>query len=61
MRNACNIMVRKPRRRGRCRWEHNIRMNLREIGWEGVDWIHMAQDREQCQALVNIVMNLQVP
>jgi hypothetical protein len=32
-------------RRARCRWEDNIRMDLREVGWEGVDWIHMAQDR----------------
>jgi hypothetical protein len=32
----------KPRRR----WEDNIRMNLREIGWEVVDWIHLAQDRD---------------
>jgi len=38
-----------------------MRMNLREIGWEGVDWIHLAQDREQWQALVNMVMNLWVP
>jgi hypothetical protein len=33
-------------------------MDLREIGWEGVDWIHVAQDRDQWQALVNMVMNL---
>jgi hypothetical protein len=36
-------------------------MNLREIGWEFVDWIHPVQDRDQCQALVNTVMNLRVP
>jgi hypothetical protein len=36
-------------------------MNLREIGWEGVDWIHLAQDREQWHALVNMVMNFPVP
>jgi len=35
-------------------------MDLREIGWEGVDWIHLAQDRDQWQDLVNTVMNLQV-
>jgi hypothetical protein len=35
-------------------------MNLKEIGWEGVDWIHLAYDREQWQVLVNVVMNLQV-
>jgi len=33
-------------------------MDIRENGWEGVDWIHLAQDRDQWQALVNIVMNL---
>jgi hypothetical protein len=36
-------------------------MDLREIGWESVDWIHLAQDRDWWQALVNMVMNLQVP
>jgi hypothetical protein len=36
-------------------------MDLREIGWEGVDWIHLAQDRDLCRALVNMVMKLQVP
>jgi hypothetical protein len=36
-------------------------MDLREIGWCGMDWIDLAQDREQWRALVNMVMNLQVP
>jgi hypothetical protein len=36
-------------------------MDLREIGWEGVEWIHLVQDREQWRALVNMVMNLRVP
>jgi hypothetical protein len=36
-------------------------MNLREIGWEDVDWIHLAEDRDQWRALVNTVMNLWVP
>jgi hypothetical protein len=36
-------------------------MDIREIGWEGVDWMHMAQDRDQCRALVNTVMKLWVP
>jgi hypothetical protein len=39
----------------------NIKINLREIKWNGVDWINMAQDRDQWRALVNTVMNLQVP
>jgi hypothetical protein len=36
-------------------------MDLREIGWEGVDWMHLAQDRYQWRAVVNTVMNIQVP
>jgi hypothetical protein len=66
MRNACNILVGKPKGkrplgRPRHRWEDNIRMDLREIGWEGVDWMHLDQDSDQWQALVNIVRNLRVP
>jgi hypothetical protein len=34
---------------------------FREIGWEGVDWMHLAQDRDQWWALVNMIMNLWVP
>jgi hypothetical protein len=47
-------------RRPRCGWEDNIRMNLREIGGEGVDLMHLAQDRDQWWAVVNTVMSLQV-
>jgi hypothetical protein len=36
-------------------------MDLREIGWDGVDWIYLAQDRDQWRALVNTVTNLRVP
>jgi hypothetical protein len=39
----------------------NIKMDLREIGWGGMDWIDLAQDRDQWRVLVNIVMNLDVP
>jgi hypothetical protein len=39
----------------------NIEICLREIGWDGIDWIDLAQDRDQWRALVNMVMNLQVP
>jgi len=53
--------VKKPLGRPRHRWEDNIRMNLTEIVWESVDWIHLAQDMDQWQDLVNMVMNLQVP
>jgi len=37
-----------------------IRMDLRETGWEGVDWMHLAQDRDQWRALVNTVMNVRI-
>jgi hypothetical protein len=39
----------------------NIKMDLREIGWGGVDWIDVAQDRDQWRALMNTIMNLRVP
>jgi hypothetical protein len=48
------ILVGKPRRR----WEDNIRKDLREIGSEGVDWIHLAQDGDHWRALVNTLMKL---
>jgi hypothetical protein len=51
----------RPLGRPRHRWEDNIKMDLREIEWEGVEWIHMVQDREQWCALVNTVMKLRVP
>jgi hypothetical protein len=47
--------------RPRQRWEHNIKMDLREIGCDGVDCIHLAQDRDQWWALMNMLMNLWVP
>jgi len=43
----------------RCRWEDNIRMDLNEMVWDGVDWIHLTQNRDQWWAAVNMVMNLQ--
>jgi hypothetical protein len=42
-------------------WVENIKMDLKEIGWDGVDWIDLAQDRNQWRALVNTEMNLRVP
>jgi len=46
--------------RPRHRLENNIRMDIRETGWEGVYWIHLAHDGDQWQALVNTVMSLQI-
>jgi hypothetical protein len=51
----------RPLGRPRCRWVDNIKIHLREIGWDGMDWIDLAQDRDQWRALVNTVMNLQIP
>jgi hypothetical protein len=62
-RNVYRMLVGKPEgkrsleRPGR-RWLNNIKMDLREIGWDGMDWIDVAQDRDQWRALVNAVMNL---
>jgi hypothetical protein len=39
----------------------NIKINLRETGWDGMDWVDLAQDRDQWRALVNTVMNLRIP
>jgi hypothetical protein len=51
----------RPLGRPRRRWEDNIIMDIREIGWGGMDWIDLVQDRDQCRALVNTAMNLRVP
>jgi hypothetical protein len=50
-----------PLGRPKRRWVNNVKMELRQIGWDGIDWIDLAQDRNQCRALVNTVMNLRVP
>jgi hypothetical protein len=52
---------RRPIRRAKRRWVENIKMDLREIGWGGMDWIELAQDRDQWRALVKTIMNLRVP
>jgi hypothetical protein len=52
---------RRPLERPRRRWEYNIQMDVREVGWGGVDRIDLAQDRDRWQALVYTVMNLWVP
>jgi hypothetical protein len=65
-RNTYRILVGKPEGKRplggpRLRWVDSIRLDLREIGWGGMDWIDLAEDREQWRALVNTVMNLRVP
>jgi hypothetical protein len=57
-RNTYRILVgnpegKRPLRRSRRRWEDNIKMDHREIGWGGMDWIDLTQDRDQWKALVN--------
>jgi hypothetical protein len=51
----------RPLRRPKRRWEDNIRMDLTEIGWGGMDWIDLTQDKDQWRAHVNTVINLRVP
>jgi hypothetical protein len=51
----------RPLGRPRHRWVNNIKMDLVEMGWCDVDWIDLAQDRDRWRALVNSVLNLQVP
>jgi hypothetical protein len=65
-RNAYRLLVgkregKRPLGRPRCRWVDNIKMDLLETGWDDVDCIALAQDRDKWRALVNAVMNLRVP
>jgi hypothetical protein len=65
-RNVYRILVGKPEGkrplgRSRRKWADNIKMDLREIGWDGMDWFNLPQDRDQWRALVNTVMNIRVP
>jgi hypothetical protein len=65
-RNPYRILMGKPKGRrplGRPsrRWVDNIKMDLREIGWDGMDWIDLTQARDQWKALVNVVLDLSVP
>jgi hypothetical protein len=64
IRNVYGILVGKPEGKrpvGRPRhvWEGNIRMDLREVGWAGVEWMHLANNRDEWWDLVNAVMNIQ--
>jgi hypothetical protein len=65
-RNACRILVGKPEGKRpvggpRHRWNDDINMDLREIVWDGTNWIDLVQDRDQWRALVDTVINLRVP
>jgi hypothetical protein len=65
-RNAYRVIVgksegKRPLGRHRHRWEDNIKMGLLKIGWGGMDWINLVQDRDQWRAVVNTVMNVRVP
>jgi hypothetical protein len=65
-RNAYKILVgkpegRRPLGRPRRKWLDNIKMDLREIGWDNLDWINLTRDRDSWRALVNTLMNLRVP
>jgi hypothetical protein len=62
-RNAYKVLVgkleaKRPLGRPRGTWEDNIKVDLREIGWSGMDWIHLVEDRDLWSGLVNTVMNL---
>jgi hypothetical protein len=64
--NAYRILVgkaegKRPLGRPRRRWVDIIKIDLRERGWDGMDWIDLAQDTDQWRALVNMVMSLRVP
>jgi hypothetical protein len=64
--NAYRLLVGKPEGkrplgRPRRRWVDNIRIELGEVGWDDVDWIGLAQDRNRWRAVVNSVLNLRVP
>jgi len=65
-RGVYRVLVEKPKGkrplgRPRCVWEDNVKMDLQEVGCGDMDWIELAEDRDQWRALVNGVMNLQVP
>jgi len=61
VRTAYTILVGNPERPTRRKLEDNIRMDVRVVGWEDVDWIHLAKDRDRWRPLVNTVMKLSVP
>jgi hypothetical protein len=65
-RGVCRVLVGRPEGksplgRHRRRWDDNIKLDLRELRIDGVNWIQLAQDRVQWRAFLNTVMNLRVP
>jgi hypothetical protein len=65
-RNAYRLSVgksegKRPLARPRRRWVDIIQIDLKETGWDGMDWIDLVQDRDQWRALVNTVMNIRIP
>jgi hypothetical protein len=51
----------RPLSRPRRRWENNIKMDIIKITWSGMDWVDLAQDRDQWRAVTSTVMNIRVP
>jgi hypothetical protein len=65
-RTAYRVLVgnpggKRPVERLRRSWDDSIKMDFREIGWGGMDWIRLDQDRDQCRTFANTVMNIRVP
>jgi hypothetical protein len=65
-RNEVRILVgktegKRPLGRTRRRWKDNVKIDIRDIEWDGMDWIDLVQDRDKWRALVNVVMNFRVP
>jgi hypothetical protein len=65
-RNAYRMLVgktegKRPVGRPRCKWVNNIKMDLGDVEWGGVDWIGLAQDRDKRRALLNAVINIRAP
>jgi hypothetical protein len=65
MRNSVKILVGRPEGKRplgtyKCIWEDNITVDIKEIGWKGVDWMQLAQNSDQWRAVVKTVMNLRV-
>jgi hypothetical protein len=65
-RGAYRVLVgrpeaRRPLGRPSLRWDDNMKMDLQDVGWRGVDWIALAEDRYRWRAFMNAVINIRVP